>query len=303
MKTTLRGVALITALLATNAFAINVPGPLVDPAWVNQHKGEVKILEIGRVAHIPGAEPINYKKVRIKGMAEGVKAKGLLPSKDYWEKLVQSWGVNKGDAVVIVYPGMSVKDATQATRVYWQFKYFGENNVTIMNGGMVAYKKAKLPREKRGHGDLGKQGNWTATAEDKSIYASTAETEAASQGKNGYQLVDSRDTGLYLGTWHKSSVKAAGHIAGAKLYPAGLDTSAKPAKFLSVDVYKKAAAEINVDLSKPSIVYCNTGHLATGNWFVMHELLGNKKVKLYDGSAHLWTQHGKPLLSYKMENF
>ncbi len=302
MKTTLKSLTLLTALASANAFAFNVPGPLVDPAWVNQHKGDIKILEIGKKAHLPGAEPVNYKKVRVKTTVEGVKAKGMLPSKAQWEKMVQGWGINKGDAIVIAYPGKSPKDATKATRLYWQFKYYGDNNVSIMNGGMVAYKKAKLPLDKKGHGDLGKKGNWVATAEDKSIYASTADTEAASQGKNGYQLIDSRNTSLYLGTWHKGSVKGAGHIAGAKLYPFDLATSAKPAKFLSADAYKKAAAAVNVDLTKPSIAYCNTGHLASGNWFIMHELLGNKKAKLYDGSAHLWTQHGKPLVKFKMEN-
>ena len=303
MKTMLKGATLISALVATNAFAMQVPGPLVTPAWVNAHKGEVKILEIGKKAHIPGAEPVSFRKVRVKTTIEGVTAKGLLPSKEAWQKMVQSWGINKGDAIVIAYPGKGAGDAAKAARLYWQFKSYGENNVTIMNGGMVAYAKAKLPLDRKGHRDLGHQGNWTATDQDQSIYASTAEVEAASKGQNGYQLIDSRNTSLYLGTWHKGSVKGAGHIPGAKLYPVDLDTSAKPAKFLSADAYKKAAAAIGVDLSKPSITYCNTGHLASGNWFVMHEILGNKKVKLYDGSAHLWTQHGKPLVTYKMENF
>ncbi len=305
MKTMWKAVALTGAFVSAQAYALNVPGPLVDPQWVNQHKGEVVILEIGKkkkTAHLPGAVPVDYKKVRVKGMAEGVKAKGLVPSKEAWHKMVRSWGVNNGDAIVLAYAGKGFGDATQATRIYWQFKYYGYDNVTIMNGGVKAWKKAKLPLDKKGHGASGKQGNFTAGDARADIYASTAEVEAASQGKNGYQLLDSRDMGLYLGTWHKGSVKKAGHIPGALFYGVTLNTSAKPAKFFGAATYNSAAKAINVDLSKPSIVYCNTGHLATGNWFILHEILGNKKVKLYDGSMHLWTLHGKPVERFTWNN-
>jgi thiosulfate/3-mercaptopyruvate sulfurtransferase len=37
------------------------------------------------------------------------------------------------------------------------------------------------------------------------------------------------------------------------------------------------------------ISYCNTGHWAANNWFVLSELLGNKNVTLYDGSMVEWT--------------
>ncbi len=303
MKMMWKTVGLAAVFAAGNAYALNVPGPLVDPAWVNAHKGEIKLLDIGKhkkTSKLPGAIPVDYKKVRVKATIEGVKAKGLVPSKEAWQKLVRSWGINNGDAVVLTYAGKGFGDATQATRVYWQFKYYGYDNVAIMNGGDKAWKKAKLPMEKKGHAASVQSGNFTAKDADKSIYAST--DEVANAAKNGYQLLDSRDMGLYIGTWHKGSVKASGHIPGAKFFGVTLDTAAKPSKFFDADTYKKAAAAINVDLSKPSIVYCNTGHLATGNWFILHELLGNKKVKLYDGSMHLWTLHGKPVERFTWNN-
>ena len=40
----------------------------------------------------------------------------------------------------------------------------------------------------------------------------------------------------------------------------------------------------------PAISYCNTGHTAALNWFVMSELLGREEVALYDGSMTDWTQ-------------
>ena len=44
-----------------------------------------------------------------------------------------------------------------------------------------------------------------------------------------------------------------------------------------------------VPTSGEQINFCNTGHWASTGWFVSSELLGNKKVKLYDGSMVEWT--------------
>ena len=40
----------------------------------------------------------------------------------------------------------------------------------------------------------------------------------------------------------------------------------------------------------PVINYCNTGHQAATNWFVLSEVLGRPGVSLYDGSMSEWTQ-------------
>ena len=37
--------------------------------------------------------------------------------------------------------------------------------------------------------------------------------------------------------------------------------------------------------------YCNTGHWAATDWFVLHELLGRKDVRLYAGSMVEWTSN------------
>ena len=53
------------------------------------------------------------------------------------------------------------------------------------------------------------------------------------------------------------------------------------------------AKGLNPDV--PTVTYCDSGHLSTGQWFIMHELLGNKNVKQYDGSMHEWTKLKKPV--------
>jgi len=53
---------------------------------------------------------------------------------------------------------------------------------------------------------------------------------------------------------------------------------------------KVRAASSVLDPKKETVAFCNTGHWASTDWFVMSELLGQKNVKLYPGSMVDWTQ-------------
>jgi thiosulfate/3-mercaptopyruvate sulfurtransferase len=41
---------------------------------------------------------------------------------------------------------------------------------------------------------------------------------------------------------------------------------------------------------RPVVNYCNTGHQAATNWFILSELLRRPGVTLYDGSMSEWTE-------------
>ena len=111
--------------------------------------------------------------------------------------------------------------------------------------------------------------------------------------------MDTRSVSQYWGTFYKKSyVYAPGHIPGAVNFPNELMTKvSKPAKFLDKDAYGKLFSAIGVDAGKQTITYCNSGHLASGGWFIMSEVMGNKKAKLYDGSMHEWTLEKHPVVS------
>ena len=55
--------------------------------------------------------------------------------------------------------------------------------------------------------------------------------------------------------------------------------------------------------------FCNAGHWAATNWFVLSEVLGHDDVKLYDNSMVEWTADGdNPLMvgesnMYKVRDF
>ena len=311
--------------ISSAAQAVQVPGPLVDTAWLAKNQKNVLILDVRENpktftskpiikvdkktrkmtivnvgGHIPGAVLVNYKKIRANKKVDGVELQKMLPGKAAMESIMQSLGANQDSAIVIVSRGMNNLDMTGATRMYWQLKYYGQDNMGILDGGvaqwlMDGHKVSVSPTSV-------KKGNWKATAERNDLLA-TSEDVAKAVKDGSVQLVDNRPISQYLGVVYKKSyVYAPGHIPTAKSFPNELFTApSAPAKFNSKAKLTSLSEAMGIDPNKTSINYCNSGHLATGGWFYLHEVMGNKNVKMYDGSMHEWTKEKRPVVTMKME--
>ena len=316
-------ISLVALFWVNLAYAFNLPGPLVETDWLAKNQDNVVILEIRKdvksftrkpvfkrdkktkkiklkevAGHIPGSILVNYKNLRSSKKIDGRMVKKMLVGKAAFEKVMQNAGVNKDSAIVIVSKGRDDIDLTMSTRLYWQIKYYGHDNMAILNGGMAQWLIDK--RKISSKSTKAKKGNWVATAERNEILATSKDVEAAIKAK--IQLVDTRPISLYLGTWRKKSyVYDSGHIPGAKPYPNELLSSTMPAKFLKVSDSKLLFQQMGISPNKQAITYCNSGHLATGSWFVLSELMGNKNVKMYDGSMHQWTLEKHDVTKMKME--
>ncbi|MFP5462811.1 MAG: sulfurtransferase [Gammaproteobacteria bacterium] len=305
---------------AQAALALQVPGPLVDVAWVAGNIDKVRILEFRpdpetfttapryvtdrktgkRVlseigGHLPGSVPVDFSRLRVDRMVDGLKVRFMGPERADFEKLVRSWGIDRGDAIVIVSLGENYSDLNEAARLYWQFKYFGEDNVTILNGGTTAWLAAEKPVSTTLAQP--KAGDWTVTEERSAILASSEQTAQASEQKNR-QLVDARPIAQHYGLSKSGAVTQAGHIAGSKPFAQELISKnvGPAAYYLDAATYRALFRQLGLSESEPTIAYCNTGHQATGFWFVLSEVLGNKDTRLYDGSLHQWTLEKRPVV-------
>jgi thiosulfate/3-mercaptopyruvate sulfurtransferase len=324
MKRYTLALSVLFLLLGRSAFAVELPGPLVDTAWLAKHHKQVVVLDVradvksfteapvyatdkktgkkvlAKVSgHIPGSVLVDYKNVRTKRKVGNLEVDYLIPEKSIFEKLMQDAGVNRDSTVVIATKGVNNLDMTMATRVYWQLKYFGDDKIAILNGGLNEW--IKDGHEVSTAPSSAKPGNWVATAEHKELLASSDDVAKAVKDKQ-VQLVDNRPLSQYLGVAKQPYVYEYGHIPGAKPYPNELFVAAGgPAKFLPTPQLKDLAKQMGVKTDAKTITYCNSGHLASGGWFMMHELMGNKNVKLYDGSMHEWTLEKHPVTAMKME--
>ncbi len=267
----------------------NIPG--MNPCGAKKAKGET-------AGHIPGARLWDWKTVRTKRSVDGMELDGMAPAKEQFEATMRGLGVNNDSAVVIVADGGNTPTLTFATRAYWTFKYFGHDKVAVLDGGTAKWKAENRPMSAEA-GGAPAAGNFSARAERREMLATTADVEAAIKKKT--QLVDGRTADYYLGQEKKDYVYAKGHIPGAKNVAHTQLVDDKTRAFKSVADLKKLLADAGVDSTKPTITYCDSGHLSSGQWFVLSELMGNKKARLYDGSMHEWTKRKADAVSTKPE--
>lgn len=303
------------------AFAVELPGPVVNSAWLAEHRPEVQVVEVrsdfasfskqpvfetdkktGKKSlvdvggHLAGARLVDFKDIRVERMLGDRKVKFLSPEGPDFQARMQAAGVMADKPIVLVPVGQQIADIDEVLRLYWTFKLRGEDHVAVLDGGVAGWLAEG--REVTTAAPEKVTGTWKAGA-DRPQYLATTEQVAEASEKKTMQLVDARGLQQYFGTSKSPAVATFGHVAGAKnLAPELLTRSANGALYFhSPKVYEALMAGNGIDPKAPSISYCNTGHLASGAWFVMSEIMGNHQTRLYDGSMALWTSEKRPLVS------
>ena len=176
--------------------------------------------------------------------------------------------------------GVSATDFGSAARVYWTLKVAGHPAVSILDGGFAAWQAAAYPVES------GK------VAPAPKIFTVKLDDRLARRGRSGRaQRATPRwsmpaPRAIFAGKEKAPASKAYGHIPGA----INLDSASfyDPAtnRLRSKEQLAKIAASLPAG---PVVAYCNTGHWAATDWFVLSAVLGRPDVRLYDGSMVEWT--------------
>ena len=182
-----------------------------------------------------------------------------------------------------------------ATYLYWQLKYYGHDEVALLDGGTAKWTAEK--RETRsGNDSATSRGNYSVQKVQKHILATTAEAKRAFESKSA-DLLDARPFSQFIGIDKRDYVDEFGHIPGAKLLPFDVFSPMAMGKGATLPMrsaINRGIAALALTPERPVIAYCNTGHIASVDWFVLHELLGFKYVALFDGSMHAWAKQGLP---------
>ena len=290
----------VAAVAALVALAFVVPAradavtPLVSVEWLKGQRGnaDLVVLDIRSAidgggaeayakAHIPGAVHSDYDKAGWRVTRNGVPF--MLPTVAELEKLIGELGIDEDSHVVVVPAGVHATDFGSAARVYWTLKVAGVGKVSILDGGFAAWTSDRANRTETGPSKPSPR-IFTATL-DKALLAEPGEVVNL-QRAGGATLLDARPASFFVGKQKAPAAQAYGHIPGAR----NLDS----ATFYDSRANRlRPATELAVIATRvpngPVVSYCNTGHWAATNWFVLSELLGRKDVRLYYGSMVEWT--------------
>lgn len=302
IKRTLAAAAAVAMAVAGPAVAVAGPAvtPLVSVDWLADNLGGdgLTIIDLRSgsqgaaayaAAHVPGAIRVDYPGAwRVD--RDGVP--GLLPETAALEAHLSALGVGADSSVVLVPAGTGSTELGGATWVYFVLKYLGHDAVAILDGGAAAWAVAALPVE-AGAGATPQPARFTADVRPDIL--ATIDVVVANLG-TGTAIVDARPPNQFTGEAKSGLVTRAGHIPGAvnidnaTFYDAA-SNRLKPRDELAALVPPAVATADRV------IVYCNTGHWSSINWFVMHELLGLDQVDLYEGSMAEWSRSDHPVVT------
>jgi len=261
---------------------------LVEPEWLAEHLDDdnIRIVEVDEnpalyaEAHIPGAIGFDWQK----DLQDQVKRDFLGPEE--FGRLFGAHGISN-DHLVVLYGD---RNNWFAAYTYWYLKYYGHDNVKLLNGPRERWIADGRPTttEVPEH----RAATFVAEPGDDAIRARRDEVLRALD--NSHQLVDVRSPQEYSGElvapagYEYEGAQRAGHIPGAHSVP-WAQAVKDDGTFKSAEELRELYTAKGVLTGDPVIAYCRIGERSAHTWFVLHELLGERDVKNYDGS---WTEWG-----------
>jgi thiosulfate/3-mercaptopyruvate sulfurtransferase len=261
---------------------------LVDATWAQAHltDANVRFVEVDvdttsyEQSHLPGAVGWNWTSQ----LADGIRRD--IAGQDDFSALLSAGGIGP-DTTIVLYGDNNNWFAAWA---YWQLKLYGHKDVRILDGGRKYWLDHGLPLSTDvpsypATGYKLPEPDFALRAFRDDILPRLSDSELV--------LVDVRAPAEFSGELLappglSETAQRAGHIPGAASIP-WAQTVREDGTFKSVDDLAALYAAKGVTADKDIIAYCRIGERSSHTWFVLHELLGYRRVRNYDGS---WTEWG-----------
>jgi len=261
---------------------------LVDVRWAQAHLADpaVRFVEVDvdttayRQGHLPGAVGWSWTSQ----LSDGIRRDIAGP--EGFSALLSDSGIGP-DTMVVLYGDHHNWFAAWA---YWQLKLYGHPEARIIDGGRTYWLDHGLP----------------LTVEVPGYPPTGYRVGPPSQGLRAFRdeilrrlddpelaLVDVRSPAEFSGEviappGVSEGAQRGGHIPGAVSIP-WAQVVREDGTFKAVDDLAALYAAHGVMADKDVITYCRVGERSAHSWFVLHELLGYRRVRNYDGS---WTEWG-----------
>jgi thiosulfate/3-mercaptopyruvate sulfurtransferase len=267
------------------AFAKDV---LVDTDWAQAHLDDpnVRFVEVDvdtnayAEGHLKGAVAWNWTSQLSDGLRRDI------VSREELAKLLSESGIGP-DTTIVLYGDNNNWFAAWA---YWQLKLFGVEDVKILDGGRKYWLAQELPTTTEVE-------TYAPTGIDLSAPDFTNRAfrdDVLSQVEAGGALVDVRSPAEFNGellapaALPQEGAQRPGHVPGAANIPWSAAVN-DDGRFKSAEELTELYASKGITADKDVIAYCRIGERSSQTWFVLHELLGFRRVRNYDGS---WTEYG-----------
>jgi thiosulfate/3-mercaptopyruvate sulfurtransferase len=269
--------------------------PIVSARWLREHLHDpgVRVLDASwylttmnrdprrefREGHIPGAQLFSIDEASDPSSP----LPHTFPPAAQFADVVSRLGISSGDHVVVYdASGMNLS----APRVWWMFRAFGHDAVSVLDGGLGAWKAAGGILEP---GDPAAPPRATFDAVLRSSMVRSAAQVLEAQQEGTAQLADMRSRGRFEGTEPEPRPGLrGGHIPGSRSLPyaqlVDADGLLRPLGELRAII-----AAAGIDAGRPQIALCGSGVTACSLLLALH-VLGATDTALFDGSWTEWAQ-------------
>ncbi|GAA0997449.1 sulfurtransferase [Subtercola frigoramans] len=278
------------SLVVLDASVLSAQGPGGLPLWLS---GRGDFLDAG---HIPSAEFADL----IDDFSDpGAPFAFTKPTAAQFETAAATVGVRASSRVVVYDSGRG----QWAARVWWLFRSFGFDNISVLDGGFTKWTAEDRP---------------TATGFAEPVPAPPVLTEPAPAEFRARELpgfwvdktlvesIVSRQTDALLicavspreFEGHTGNCSRLGHIPGSSSLPSAQVINSETNTLLKPDALRAVFAPVLAGRSTPMqsiVVYCAGGIAAALDALAL-AVIGETSVALYDGSLNEWADDPKAVL-------
>jgi len=201
-----------------------------------------------------------------------------LPSPARFARAMGNLGVGPGVRVV----AYAQQSPMWATRLWWMLRYFGFDDVRVLDGGLTAWRQAGY--ELSGAQVAVEPAGFVARPRPE-LLATKKDVIAVTEGEPAC-LVNALTPEAFKGLG-PGAYSRPGRIPGSMSAPAQSLVDTESWRFRPRDELARELSGL-LDAAVPVIAYCGAGISATVDILVL-SMLGRDDVRLYDGSLTEWS--------------
>ncbi len=266
--------------------------PLVSTDWLSERLGDANVRVLDGSYHLPTAKrdaAAEFAAAHVPGASyfdiEAVSDHSndlphMLPSAEAFAEAVGAMGIDN-QTHVVVYDAYGLMSAA---RVWWMFRIFGHDMVSVLDGGFPKWTKESRPTQSGTPSVAARR--FKANLRPELVRTKT--DLVANIATGAVQVIDARAAGRFAGTAPEPRPGLrSGRIPGSKNLPfTQLLDPASGTVLPPLELARQFAAA-GIDATKPIVASCGSGVTACVIALGLH-VLGAKDVAIYDGSWSEW---------------
>jgi thiosulfate/3-mercaptopyruvate sulfurtransferase len=274
--------AMAVTVVAADSDSYANPEALASTEWLASNLGDPTVRVIATAdcrvpthkdsyiaGHVPGAVYLNVI-AELSDPASPVPMTILPP--EGFEELMGRLGINSGTTVV-VYDDTG---GLWAARLWWALRYYGHENVRLLDGGLAKWNAEGRPVEMV---EIAPSPTTFKACVVPELRATIDDVKLA-LGDPNVRLINALPDPMF----------AVGHIPCSWNLPAPSNLDSETMAVLPIDDLTLLWAGVDLRLDQLAITYCGGGYFGAFDLFILY-LMGHERATLYDGSWAEWSSN------------